>query len=222
MIGVPVEAARRAHARAAALALVAAAAAPGVACGQGGRRLPRTSTRHPPRVPHVRRVSPINLFTPTRGAYAETSLLASRASLGAKADFERFRQLLLGWLPVSSAVMVGARADLAASSEGTPFFLRPYVALRGVPAMRYQGDRVATLETEVRWQFHGRWSAVAFAGGGRTERRADDATRGVGSGGAGFRYELARRFGLHVGLDVARSIETTAVYLQVGNAWFHA
>ena len=41
----------------------------------------------------------------------------------------------------------------------------------------------------------------------------------VGSGGAGFRYELARKFGLQAGIDVAHSPGTTAAYFVVGNAW---
>ena len=41
----------------------------------------------------------------------------------------------------------------------------------------------------------------------------------MGSGGFGFRYELARKFGMHAGIDVVHSAGTTAVYIQVGNAW---
>ena len=41
-----------------------------------------------------------NVFTPTRGIYAESSYLASRESLGASDDFDRFQQLLMGWLPL--------------------------------------------------------------------------------------------------------------------------
>jgi hypothetical protein len=88
--------------------------------------------------------------------------------------------------------------------------------------MRYQGDSVGSIEVEGRWQFDERWSAVAFGGGGsaRTRRDEFDATRNVGSGGVGFRYRLARKFGMDVGMDLARSSGTTAVYLVVGNAWF--
>jgi len=71
--------------------------------------------------------------------------------------------------------------------------------------MRYQGDEMAAAEVEARWQFHGRWSVVAFGGAGttRTTRDAYSASQNVGSGGVGFRYELARKFGLHAGIDVA-------------------
>jgi hypothetical protein len=81
---------------------------------------------------------------------------------------------------------------------------------------------MASGELEVRWQFYGRWSVVAFGGGGSawTNRDAFSVTQNVGSGGIGFRYELARTFGLHAGIDVAHSPGTTAVYFQVGNAWF--
>jgi len=125
-------------------------------------------------------------------------------------------------LPLQNGVTLGARADYAWSSQGTPFFLRPFVPLRGVPAMRYQGDQMAAVEAELRWQFMGRWSLLGFGGAGTTRTARDSfvATQGVGSGGVGFRYELARKFGLHAGIDVAHSAGTTAVYLQVGNAWF--
>jgi len=163
-----------------------------------------------------------NVFTPTRGVYAESSWLASRKSLGATDDFERFTQVLIGWYPLSPDVTLGARGLYAWSSDTTPFFLRPYVQLRGVPAVRYQGDQAASIEAEVRWQFYGRWSVVAFGGAGttRSDRGSFNAAQNIGSGGAGIRYELARKFGLNVGIDVAHSAGTTAVYLVVGNAWF--
>ena len=163
-----------------------------------------------------------NVFTPTTGLYAESSYLASREALGASDDFERFQQLLIGWQPLAPTVTLGARGDYAWSSSGTPFFLKPFIVLRGVPAMRYQGEQMASAELEGRWQFNGRWSVVAFGGAGmtRTSRKAFTATQDVGSGGFGFRYELARKFGLHAGIDIAHSPGTTAVYFQVGNAWF--
>lgn len=162
-----------------------------------------------------------NVFTPTRGVYAEGSLLASREALGASDNFERFQQVLMGWVPLTRSLTLGLRGDYAWSSDGTPFFLRPFVEMRGVPALRYQGDQMGSLQAELRWQFSDRWSAVAFGGTGRTrtEREAFVATQDVASGGVGFRYELARKFGLHAGMDVAASPGTAAVYFQVGSAW---
>ena len=163
-----------------------------------------------------------NVFTPTRGIYAESSWLASRKALGASDDFERFQQVLIGWHALTDDVTFGARANYAWSSDGTPFFLRPFIQLRGVPAVRYQGDQAASVELEARWQFFGRWSVVAFGGAGetRTTRQTFAATQNVGSGGVGFRYLLASKFGMHAGIDVAHSPGTTAFYIVVGSAWF--
>ena len=47
-------------------------------------------------------------------------------------------------------------------------------------------------------------------------------TRGThvkATGGTGFRYEAARRHGIHMGLDVAFGPDNTAVHVQVGSAW---
>jgi hypothetical protein len=163
-----------------------------------------------------------NLFTPTRGAYAETFYMLSREDLGASEDFERFQQVLMGWFPISDRVTIGLRGDYQWSSEGTPFFLKPYIKLRGVPAMRYQGEEMASAEAEVRWQVHGRWSLIAAAGYGTAKTETDlfSRTKDVTSGAVGFRYELARKFGMHAGMDVGFSNGTTAIYLQIGNAWF--
>jgi hypothetical protein len=90
--------------------------------------------------------------------------------------------------------------------------------MRGVPALRYQGDQMASLQAELRWQFFERWSVVG-CGATRTERQRCIATQDVTGGGFGFRYELARKFGLHAGIDVAASPGTTALYFTVGNAW---
>jgi len=163
-----------------------------------------------------------NLFTPTRGLFAESVYLASREDLGATEEFERFQQVVMGWVPLADLWTLGVRADYQWSSDGTPFFLRPYIKLRGVEAMRYQGDDMASVEAEARWQFRGRWSLVGAAGYGtaRTERALYSATRDIVSGAVGFRYELARKFGMHAGMDVGFSSGTTAVYFQIGNAWF--
>lgn len=163
-----------------------------------------------------------NLFTPTRGVYSESSYMDSLEELGATESFQRFEQTLMGWIPISDKLILGLRGDYQWSSDGTPFFLRPYIQLRGVAAMRYQGDEMASVEAEARWQIRGRWSLVGAAGYGtaHTERELFSATREVWSGAVGFRYELARLFGMHAGLDVGFSEGESAIYLQVGSAWF--
>jgi hypothetical protein len=87
--------------------------------------------------------------------------------------------------------------------------------------MRYQGEEVAQMEAELRWQFWKRFSLVGFIGGGAAWNDFErfDNTQTILTGGTGFRYELARKYGIHVGLDVGFSAHDTAVYVQIGSAW---
>src|SRR4029453_1842013 len=94
-----------------------------------------------------------------------------------------------------------------------PFYLRPFISLRGAPIMRYQGEEVAQIEAELRWQFWKRLSLVGFAGGWAawTDFEPFPRTKTVPTGGVGFRYEIARKYGIHAGLDVAFGPDNTAV-----------
>ena len=87
--------------------------------------------------------------------------------------------------------------------------------------LRYQGKNVFVTEVEPRWDITYRWSAVGFAGIGWTSEVISELwyDEGEVAYGLGFRYLMARRMGLRVGLDVARGPEDTVVYLSVGSAW---
>lgn len=162
-----------------------------------------------------------NPMTPTRGWLSDTYGTFFDDAFGGSRDFQLFQQVLIGHHPLAEDWFLGARVQYAASFGDTPFFARPYIDLRGVPALRYQGEQAMSGELEARWQFHSRWSAVGFGGLGvawsdeEGEQRDEDAW----SLGTGFRYKIASAFGLHMGLDVAWGPEDAAVYVQFGNSW---
>jgi hypothetical protein len=162
-----------------------------------------------------------NFFTPTRGTYLDASVGLFDEALGSDDNFQRADLTALEFIPLTREFLLGLRGEVTASFGDAPFYMRPYIELRGAPKMRYQGDETALVEAELRWQFWNRWSAVGFAGTGQAWNDADafDDKKSIVTGGTGFRYELAREYGLHVGLDVAVGPDSTAIYLQVGSAW---
>ena len=87
--------------------------------------------------------------------------------------------------------------------------------------MRYQGEEVAQVEAELRWQFWKRFSLMGFAGVGAAWNHFErfQRTQTIPTGGGGFRYEVARKYGIHAGIDVAFGPDNAAVYFQVGSAW---
>lgn len=162
-----------------------------------------------------------NLFTPLRGTFVELSFGFFGEALGGEDNFERGALCAIQYVPLPFDLYLGVRGDVSVSLRDAPFYLHPYVDLRGVPVMRHQGEEVAQIDVELRWQFWRRLSVLAFFGAGAAWNDFEklDNSTGLIAGGPGIRYELARRYGIHMGIDVGFSRDAVAFYVQVGSAW---
>lgn len=162
-------------------------------------------------------------FTPSNGTKAKVEFRSYDENWGSDFDYHHLIGTVHHYTPVGEYSSLGLRLEGETVSGDVPFFGYPFVDLRGIPAMRYQGKDVLTGEAEYLWGITPRWSLVLFGGVGSTSRinKLGGGGEGetVGAGGVGFRYRLAREFGLQAGLDVARGPEDTSVYLTVGSAW---
>jgi hypothetical protein len=163
-----------------------------------------------------------NAFTPTGGIYVDASTGLFREWLGGTSDFERINVTGLFYQRLATTLFLGARVDAASSFGEAPFYARPFITLRGAPVMRYLGENAASVELEARWQFYRRISIVGFGGAGSAWNDFGHAQdqENILTGGGGLRYELARRYGLHMGFDLAWGPDENALYIQFGNAWF--
>lgn len=98
-----------------------------------------------------------------------------------------------------------------------PPMARPYINLRGISRYRYQGDDVSTVQTQLAWQVTPRWVLQGFVGAGSAADNTGDLYRKTEvAWGSGFRYLIAREYGLHSGIDIAFSDNEQAVYFNVG------
>lgn len=161
-----------------------------------------------------------SVMTPTRGFRVDLRPHFYDEALGGDSQFIRFDGTIAGYLPIPPFLWA-TRLQADFVSGESPFYMLPFVELRGVPVLRYFGKEVLSVETELEWSITPRWSILGFAGAGRAELREQDLDNGpnVYSGGAGFRYLIARRFGLKAGIDVGWSDGEGAVYIQMGTAW---
>lgn len=117
--------------------------------------------------------------------------------------------------------VLGLRFDIATASGDIPFYAVPFVPLRGIPAMRYQGETAGVVEIEGRYDFAKRWSAVAFAGKGFLNE-GDSATGtddNMWAGGVGIRFLALKEQNFWLGLDIAQGPEDQAWYVQMGHPW---
>lgn len=162
-----------------------------------------------------------NIFTPTRGTRVDVSAINHSPSFGGDWTYQKYRAAGLTWFGVHPKVTLGLRLDGSSIYGEPPFYAVPYIDLRGIAALRYQDDVVVVGEVEASWQAYPRWSVQGFLGNGR----GADQIENLGSApnrttyGTGFRYMIARRLGLHTGIDIARGPEETVVYIQIGHAW---
>ncbi len=162
-----------------------------------------------------------NVLTPSRGVLAAVETMFYDPAFGSDTRFQSYRAHAFAYKPVGKTFVLAGRLDGRAVVGDVPFYQLPYIDMRGIPAARYQDENVAVVETELRWNVTARWALLGFVGVGRAWGRRDgfdDADDEVGKG-AGFRYLIARRLGLYVGIDYGWGPDDEAVYLQVGSAW---
>ncbi|HVO49973.1 MAG TPA: BamA/TamA family outer membrane protein [Thermoanaerobaculia bacterium] len=162
-----------------------------------------------------------NTFTPSRGVQVTASAVFFGPYLGGENDYQRYGANGLFYWDVHPRLVLSTRLRTQAVVGDAPFYALPFVQLRGIPAMRYQGETAVSVDGEARWAATKRWWLVAFAGAGWTDAGS---TRGlvdksVHAGGAGFRYLIARRLGILTGLDFAKGPEQWALYVVFGSSW---
>jgi len=160
-------------------------------------------------------------FTPSEGLKFRLSYERYDEAFGGDFDANKIWTNIYKYWRLGEKWTLGLRGDGQFTTGDLPFFLLPYIDLRGIPIMRYTGEDVVVGETEARWQFHPRVSLVGFMGiGWAADSTSDlnDAPSRV-TKGVGIRYYTAKKLGMHGGIDVARGPEETAFYLTFGSAW---
>lgn len=161
-----------------------------------------------------------SMLTPSRGSQGQIKSQFFDESWGSDKSYRRYSGFIKHYAQLDESWVLGLRVDAKAIDGEAPFYSYPFIQMRGIKAMRYQGKETLLGEAEVSWAFNPRWTLVGFAGAGKafagSEGKDSDL---VISGGAGIRYLIASRLGLKMGVDIAKGPEDTAFYITVGNAW---
>jgi hypothetical protein len=161
-----------------------------------------------------------NMYYPTEGQYFEFEALFNREALGSDDNFETYHGSGLFWWPIQSFI-AGLRLDAKGAGGDIPFYEVPFIEMRGIPSMRYQGKVVTLAETELTWNINQRWAMLGFVGAGWAADSFSDLDQSytIIAKGAGIRYQLAQKLGMWSGFDVAVGPEDTVFYIQAGHAW---
>ena len=161
-----------------------------------------------------------NMFTPSNGMAAELKLMDFNEHWGSDQNFKKYSASFLSYTGLNDKLILGFRGDGKVIDGDAPFYSYPFIDMRGIKAMQYQGDKTLLGEVELRWAITPRWALVGFGGAGKAY---NDGLKGdsdiIYSKGLGVRYLIASKLGLQVGLDVAKGPDDTAIYIQFGSSW---
>lgn len=162
-----------------------------------------------------------NMISPSDGHLAKLHAIFYNEAFGGDYDYTKIKACSYSYWPILDNVVLGVRLEGDFIDGDAPFYDVPFISMRGIPALRYQGESVIVTELDARWDITYRWSLVGFGGSGWTAESIGDFgdESAKFAGGGGFRYLIARRLGLRVGLDVAVGPEDTVLYMGIGSAW---
>lgn len=161
---------------------------------------------------------------PTAGADYDAEYMWYRSGLGGDYDYETLQLKLIQYFEVTDQLYLGLKGQLngvvISDNESLPLPAYPDINMRGVPRNRYQGEYSSSLQAQFTYRVTPRWLLSAFGGVGSAAESSgklydDDIT----AYGGGFRYLIARRYGLHWGIDYATSDADSAFYFNVGTGF---
>jgi hypothetical protein len=158
-------------------------------------------------------------YSPTRGLKVDVTATQQAEALGGDFDYTQIRSVAIGYVPLSPRFVLGARANADFTIGDAPFYDLSTILLRGIPKLRYVDDDALYGETELRWDFAERWTALAFAGAGAVGGDLGSLGETHFAGGIGGRYLIASRYGLRMGVDVAHGDDEWTVYVGIGTGW---
>ncbi len=162
-----------------------------------------------------------NIFTPDTGFLVNATYHFNAEWTGSDYNFgnlELSTQFYHNFIP---HLVSGFRWASEFQFNESPFYTEPYINLRGVPKMRYQGRSTHLVETEQRFDFTTRWSLVGFGGLAKAVKENESFAKSdlIYNYGTGFRYLIARKFKIRMGIDVAWSNNDFGYYIIFGCAW---
>ncbi|MBC7006174.1 BamA/TamA family outer membrane protein [Photobacterium sp. BZF1] len=169
-----------------------------------------------------------NLFYPTNGFVVNAEYDLYREELGSDYEYDQFKLEGEGYIPLNNKwtlAVAGEHQSLKTDEWFLPPLSKPYIDLRGVSAFRYQGDEVTTLQAQLMYHIDNRWTVSGFYGAGKAKDEGwlqnplTTTESSTDAYGVGFRYQIARRYGIHMGVDVAFNEGDSALYFQVGSGF---
>jgi hypothetical protein len=160
-------------------------------------------------------------YSPTRGIKAEVTYSQQTEAFGGDFDYGRLNAYGITYIPLGEKWVVGVRVDSGLNTGRSPFYDLQSLFIRGIPRGRFVDNASLMTEVELRYDITDRWTLLGFGGVGRVADTYGDlwSADNHAAVGCGFRYLIARQYGMRMGLDVAYGGGEWTMYVGVGTGW---
>jgi len=161
---------------------------------------------------------PMNSYS---GKLFRFDALFNDEAFGSDESYQSYKIVYRSYHELSVPVVLAWEAQACQRSGDAPLWDACRVNLRGFPATDYLSRASASGQFEARWRMSARWGLVGFAGGGYsrdTFSQTNDREL-IPSYGLGLRFMVLKSKRINMRLDFARSTDSEAIYLSVGEAF---
>ncbi len=162
-----------------------------------------------------------NPLNSTDGQYFKFDALFNDEALGSNRTYQSFSAAIKSYHRLAESLVLAWEAQACQRGGTAPLWDACTVKLRGFSATDYLGKVSASSQVEARWEWSERWGLVGFAGAGYIGNSFSGIWEHepIPSYGAGLRFTVLKAKRINLRIDYARSTESDAVHVSVGEAF---
>jgi len=162
-----------------------------------------------------------NPFNSSSGRHFKFDALFNDEAIGSNKTYQSYGAAFRSFHQLKDSVVLAWEIQACQRAGTAPLWDACTIKLRGFSATNYLGKASTSGQVEARWQLSERWGMVGFAGAGYVggsfngirEREA------IPSYGAGLRFTVLKAKRINLRLDYARSTDSDAIHISVGEAF---
>ena len=162
-----------------------------------------------------------NPFNSSSGRYFKLDALFNDEAIGSNTTYQSYGAAFRSYHRLTDSVVLAWELRGCQRGGTAPLWDACTIKLRGFSATDYLAKVSSSGQIEARWQLSERWGVAGFAGAGYVgnsfngirEREA------IPSYGAGLRFTVLKAKKVNLRLDYARSTDSDAIHVSVGEAF---
>lgn len=162
-----------------------------------------------------------NPFNSASGRYFMVDALFNDEGIGSDSNYQSYSAAYRSFRGLTGSVVLAWEIQGCKRGGTAPLWDACTVKLRGFSATDYLGRVSGSGQIEARWQLGQRWGLVGFAGAGYVGSSFSGIreSEAIPSYGAGLRFMVLKAKRINLRLDYARSTDSDAIHVSVGEAF---